>query len=272
MRDDLIEVLRSSPAVTVHPGSGAPEEWIVAAETELGIRFPMSYRRWLAELNDTWIAGEPVLCLAPPEFARDADTDIRYRPRLDPAWSGTELTVFVPDGDERYVLALDRPTTEGEVAVLRHDLVSGTTEVHADSFGGFLLAMVAEPEGARPVRQATEVPGTVSIWVGTVGDEDQLFDHVEIRYPAAGEPTSRFGTETGLGWYDEDLAEGSVSTDPAVSLVEHSYGPSFAAAARADLAGYPEVNALYLIYDLDATALAGRGGLLRFLGAYRYTR
>jgi hypothetical protein len=120
----------------------------------------------------------------------------------------------------------------------------------------------------RAVRRA---PGTVSVWVGTVRDEDELFDHVAMEYGDDG-PTSRFLLDSGIGWYDEDFAEGSVGDDPVRALAEHSYGAGFAARAAADLAGRPGVNALYLVYDLDASALGERPGLLTLLGSYPYVQ
>ena len=110
-------------------------------------------------------------------------------------------------------------------------------------------------------------PGVVSIWTGTVRDEAELFDHVTMEYDD-GEATSPFLTETGIDWYDEDFAEGSVSADPARALSEHSHSAGFASLAGPDLASRPETNALYLIYDLDASAQHDRPGLLKFLGTY----
>lgn len=120
--------------------------------------------------------------------------------------------------------------------------------------------------------QALHAPGVVSVWTAAVRDEDELFDHVAMEHGDDGSVRSAFLAESGIGWYDEDFAEGSVSSDPAAALADHSHAAGFAAPVRRDLAARPGVNALYLVYDLDAAPLAARTGLLRFLGAYPYDR
>ncbi|MFE0462504.1 immunity 22 family protein [Kitasatospora sp. NPDC058965] len=119
-------------------------------------------------------------------------------------------------------------------------------------------------------RTGLEAPGTVSIWAGRVRDEDELLDHVSMGYGDEGGSASRFQLDTGIGWYDEDFAEGSVSDDPVRTLAEHSYGPTFAGRAGLDLADRPGVNALYLVYGCDAAPLRDRPGLLTLLGTYPY--
>lgn len=118
-----------------------------------------------------------------------------------------------------------------------------------------------------------EKDGVVSVFVGQFADFDELAQYVEFDYgdwddDAAGSP---FTEETGIGFYDEDFAEGSVDTGrPAAHLLEHSYGPSIDPQAGRDLGDLPDGTALYLVYDFDATGAAP--GRLALVGVYSYTK
>ncbi|MEV0329357.1 immunity 22 family protein [Micromonospora echinospora] len=117
-------------------------------------------------------------------------------------------------------------------------------------------------------------PGVVSIWAGHLPDEGALDDYVSFRYPDDDESWSPFTRDHGLGWVDEDQAEAAWFADGPYSLVDHSYGDSFAPAADEDLTRrFPDANSVYLVYDLDASAVLISGSpLLAFLGAYPYRK
>ena len=144
MTEDWLLSLATAPGVRAAPGSGVPEGEIVAAEAELGVTLPRSYRAWLRAYNDTWIAGGEIFGLAPAEFADTADTDIRYRRRLGDPWE-QRLRFYAPADDEWWEFDFTRPTSHGEVLILAHDLASGgQPEDYAESFSGFVARRLAE--------------------------------------------------------------------------------------------------------------------------------
>ncbi|GAB3617765.1 hypothetical protein GCM10027416_23220 [Okibacterium endophyticum] len=146
MIPEWLSELASTPGVRVNADSGASAEEIAAAEDELGLQFPPSYRAWLLACNDTWIGGGEIFSLAPAEFADDADTDIRYRHRRGEPWQG-RLLFYAPSDDERWVFDFTRPVAaDGEVAVVAYDLAGreGAPEEYAESFAGFIERRLSE--------------------------------------------------------------------------------------------------------------------------------
>jgi hypothetical protein len=148
MTGDWLSALASTPGVRAAVGFGASEGEIAAAEAELGVRFPPSYRAWLLACNDTWIGGGEIFSLAPAAFADDAETDIRYRHRRGAPWDGC-LLFYAPSDDERWEFDFGRPTTGGEVVIVSYDLARGQREPedYASSFSGFMTRRLAD---ARP--------------------------------------------------------------------------------------------------------------------------
>lgn len=126
---------------------GATEEEIAAAEEELGIRFPPSYRQWLRAVNDTRIGGGEIFSLAPAAFADDADTDIRYRTRLGDG-DVRYLVFYAPNDDESFAFDLAAPRdAAGEVPVARVDhlgAVDSAPATYADSFAAFIERLLDE--------------------------------------------------------------------------------------------------------------------------------
>jgi hypothetical protein len=150
MTEDWLLSLATAPGVRADPGAGVPEDAIVAAEAELGIAFPRSYRVWLGACNGTWIGGGEIFGLAPAEFADAADTDIRYRRRLGDPWE-QRLRFYAPTDDEWWEFDFTRPTIRGEVLIVAHDLTSGgrEPEEYAESFSGFVVRRLAETRPSR---------------------------------------------------------------------------------------------------------------------------
>ncbi|WP_418057655.1 immunity 22 family protein [Pimelobacter simplex] len=114
--------------------------------------------------------------------------------------------------------------------------------------------------------------GVVSLWGGGFATEDDFFGYVEMIRPD-GCTTSGFLRDSGIGFYDEDFAEGSyVSSDLDAAIRALSYGASFHRPAYEVLRRMPGTNAVYAIYDVDASGLAGAGGRLALAGAFPYQR
>ncbi|WP_137940334.1 immunity 22 family protein [Chitinivorax sp. B] len=119
-----------------------------------------------------------------------------------------------------------------------------------------------------------EKDGVVSAWIGNFSNEDELFSHVQKIYDQDGNSSSDFLSDFKLGWYDEDFSEANFIDlqDLRNSLAAHSYSDSFLSSLMSDLAGKDSFNSIYLIYDIDASALSSVAGRMKFLGVYGYTK
>lgn len=120
---------------------------------------------------------------------------------------------------------------------------------------------------------AVERTGVVSLWGGRFASEDDFFSYVEKTYPDSG-ATSGFIRDTGIGFYDEDFAEGNYFTDGGVesAIRALSYGDSFPSSAVEAMSLVPDANSIYAIYDVDATELRSRAEKLVFIGAFAYSK
>ena len=114
---------------------------------------------------------------------------------------------------------------------------------------------------------------TFSLWAGIFTDEASLQEYVEPIYSDNALISSDFIKETGIDWYDADLAEASFckNNTPDICLRMHSYGDSFPQEAVNDLKQAGEFNSLYLIYDFLAKP-AKSSGRIKFVGAYSYKK
>ncbi|ASA22499.1 SMI1/KNR4 family protein [Paenibacillus donghaensis] len=121
MYRSLQEKLEHTAVLKWHRGHGVKEEWITAAEQELGYSLPESYKWWLREYGNARLDGAEILTLAPPEFREYADSDLLYNDRLD------RQNSWFPEGR----LSL---------------LMNGITEIYADTFAGFLEKLIDERE------------------------------------------------------------------------------------------------------------------------------
>ncbi|MGV3114920.1 immunity 22 family protein [Corynebacterium freneyi] len=118
--------------------------------------------------------------------------------------------------------------------------------------------------------------GAVSIWCGDFATEEELLAYVEFAYDNDDddEPASRFLTDTGLAWFDEDLAEASFDdADDIIERVrEHSYGQSFPERLDVEMRRFAHCSSLYLLYDVDASGTRPNSGPLNLVGVYPYDR
>lgn len=162
MDPDLVllrELLEGSPAIRVWPGDGKPEEWIRAAEADVGPLAP-SYRWWLAEFGGGAIGGAPIATVGPPSRA-DAVDDITAGWRLR---EGRLCFYSEPDCGDAYHFVLDDRAGR-EQAVVRHDHLTGEEEPVADSFAGFLTVQAALEAGLKDGPN----PTIARLWRSTPG-------------------------------------------------------------------------------------------------------
>lgn len=112
----------------------------------------------------------------------------------------------------------------------------------------------------------------VSIWCGYFSSEEELFDYVEIDYADEDNPASQWMRDSNLDWYDEDYAEASFEEVRMLveGVREHSCGETFPTQLDIDLKNHVECNALYLIYDYDASDYQQMKSKLHLLGVYSY--
>ncbi|SFK92790.1 immunity 22 family protein [Lysobacter sp. cf310] len=120
---------------------------------------------------------------------------------------------------------------------------------------------------------AVERMGVVSLWGGRFASEDDFFSYVEKTYPDSG-ATSGFIRDSGIGFYDEDFAEGNYFTDGGVesAIRELSYGDTFPPKAVEAMSRVAGANSIYAIYDVDATELRSDADRLVFVGAFTYSK
>ncbi|NUO76044.1 MAG: hypothetical protein HOQ32_08515 [Lysobacter sp.] len=120
---------------------------------------------------------------------------------------------------------------------------------------------------------AVERAGVVSLWGGRFASEDDFFAYVEKTYPDSG-ATSGFIRDSGIGYYDEDFAEGHYFTDGDVgaAIRELSYGTTFPSSATEAMGRVVGANSIYAIYDVDTSELKSNADKLVFVGAFTYSK
>lgn len=122
----------------------------------------------------------------------------------------------------------------------------------------------------------------VSIWVATCTLDELPDDYLEVDYDAGDEASwNSFAHDFGIGYYDEDMAEGNIPEEEGTEAVSQllqpmSYADSYieAASARAAELGLAETEFIFLIfdfaYDPDVTKVSA-SPYLRFLGVFPYS-
>lgn len=131
-----------------------------------------------------------------------------------------------------------------------------------------------------------ESEGTLSLWIGQFGSEDELMEYVEFVYPDVdddedGESSCPFATDAGLEWFDHDFQEANFCeeglSDAEEALDGHSYSSSFAATAAAAIEQVktPRDNAVFILYDFaydPKVARPKKEGRLRFVGTFTFDK
>jgi len=121
---------------------GVPEPVIVAAEREVGLPFPPSYRWFLANHGLGSYRDYPLLGLGCPfegePCPEEYDVLAYHRGNLSLDWDPQHLLVLTAaEGDEVYYLALNEPGPTGECPVY----LWPDHENYASSYGGFLFRL-----------------------------------------------------------------------------------------------------------------------------------
>jgi hypothetical protein len=134
-----------------------------------------------------------------------------------------------------------------------------------------------------------ESEGTLSLWIGQFGSEDELMEYVEFVYADVdddeddeeGESSCPFATDAGLDWFDHDVQEANFLeeglSDAEEALAGHSYSSSFAAAAAAAIQQVKTArdNAIFILYDFAYDPKVARPkneGRLRFVGTFTFDK
>ncbi len=143
--EEIDQYVRDHPRDVKFAG-GVSNEWIGAAEAALGLRFPPSFRHYLANYGGGSIGGEVVNGLLGIPFADACGPDIVYNTQLDRGRGlDPHLIVLVDnDGDEVFYLDLSRMGQDGESPVVRVLIEEPTVrQPYAESFAEFLLKRIA---------------------------------------------------------------------------------------------------------------------------------
>jgi antitoxin YobK len=137
--------------IEAHPdkvkfAGGVSEEWIRRAEAALGLRFPPSFRRYLAQYGGASIGGEVVNGLLGIPFEDACGPDIVYNTQLDRAQSGLDANLIAlvdNDGDEAFYLDLSHMDQDDESPVIRVLIEEPTIrQLYAENFATFLLKRI----------------------------------------------------------------------------------------------------------------------------------
>jgi hypothetical protein len=141
----LLERIRSS-GEQVWTGSPQSEQRIQSVESQLGLRFPPSYRDFVATFGGLSIGDSVVSGIADDDPLADsygnafADTN-RFRSEYRLPES---LLVVQPDEDAPYCIDAQRPDEHGEGDVICYENHSGNVTKISDSFGTWLVAWLSE--------------------------------------------------------------------------------------------------------------------------------
>ncbi|MFF2480977.1 SMI1/KNR4 family protein [Paenibacillus sp. NPDC058071] len=150
MYERLAEKLQTTTALKWFPNDVAEESWIVEVEEELGFRLPPSYRWWLLHYGNALLSGSWILKVGDPEHREYHDTDILYIHRLNLGedWLVSRfphrMDLFVPDSDELYFFDTSSRDEQGELPVMRYDLINDEVEQYAPTFADFLEQLIDE--------------------------------------------------------------------------------------------------------------------------------
>ncbi|ACV10164.1 immunity 22 family protein [Jonesia denitrificans] len=113
-------------------------------------------------------------------------------------------------------------------------------------------------------------PRKVSVWGGRFRDADAFMTYLDITSREGKPMSSDFLTDVRLGDYNLDAAE-AVHGDINAGLIRLSHARSFANAVRAQLPENGKINALYAIYDLDASDVrVVEQSRMQLLGVFDY--
>ena len=140
----LADVIAAS--VRANFGRGVPEEVIADAERHLALKFPPSYRWWLAKYGAGYVGGHELQGLFPEKIiARDPDLplmgDVVYLADLHAKRRGHPrhlLEILSYDGDEVYFLDTTRRSADGECPVVCRHAGGGELRDVAPDFATFL--------------------------------------------------------------------------------------------------------------------------------------
>lgn len=143
--DDVLAVLRRHPKVKM--GAGVDDKEIVAAEAALGLRFPSSFRRYLAELGWVTIDENEIYGLGPGvsnhcDLVRVA---LSERAEMEPPIPLHLLPLMNDGGGNHY--CLDVSDAVAAVVFFDHELTGDQiTMPVAPSFDAWLLSLLGEED------------------------------------------------------------------------------------------------------------------------------
>ncbi len=118
-------------------GDGVSEEWILRAESALGVRLPPSYRWWLRNYGGGEIGGEEIYSVYEQDFETVVGGDIVAMQRVNEVnglLTGSQLEICHSDIDGVFYFDLETSAGDGEYPVVS----AGTGEVYASCFLDFL--------------------------------------------------------------------------------------------------------------------------------------
>ncbi|MGF6232840.1 hypothetical protein QFZ27_006795 [Inquilinus ginsengisoli] len=129
------------------PGNGAADDMLSAFENRLGVRFPPSYRYFLAKMGTLSFMGHQFYGITKSGLNAESIPCVLWateRSREKGHITDSMLRIKMSGYGPFYVLDLSQRNAEGEGAVLELPVqgISGGSEKIADDFGSFLLGEI----------------------------------------------------------------------------------------------------------------------------------
>jgi hypothetical protein len=138
---ELMRLIEESEGVDFGEfGQGVSDEWILRAETRLGIKLPPSYVWWLKNYGGGAVYGDEIFTIYEQDFDTVVGCDIVHMHELnvrEQLFSNDQLVIYEPD-DAVYYFDLKQRDEDNEYPV--YEYYSG--KKIADDFIEFLIRLI----------------------------------------------------------------------------------------------------------------------------------
>lgn len=127
-------------------GHGCSEDWIIKAETRLGVSLAPSYVWWLKNYGGGTVDGQEVFSIYEKDFDTVSGCDVVHMAEIN--WSKfpeekNRLYIFEPGSDESYYFLITEKDANGEHPIYRYDYIDNRSELYTKTFADFLYEIIS---------------------------------------------------------------------------------------------------------------------------------